>query len=75
MVFPAALLRQLVAAQIAHVLVLHGRKHQELHKAFDKGGFAGADRSHNADIDLPSCSGLDIFVYIKIVHKYTPLLC
>ena len=68
-------LRQLIPAQVAQVLILHCREHQQLHEPLYEGRFACADRPYYAYVNLSACSRLNILVYIKIVHKYTPLLC
>ena len=68
-------LGQLIPAQIAQVLILHCREHQQFHEPLYEGRFACADRPYYAYVNLSACSRLNILVYIKIVHKYTPLLC
>ena len=49
-----------------------GSIHQ-FHEALDKGRFAGSDRTYDAYVDFPVRSGLNVTVYVKIVHKNTPL--
>ena len=71
--FSRSALGQFIPADGAQMFVLHGRKNQKLHEAFDKGGFPRPHRPHHSNIDFSPGSGFNISVYIKIVHKNTPL--
>jgi hypothetical protein len=53
--------------------IVHARQHHQFHEALDKGRFAGSDRTYDAYVDFPVRSGLNVTVYVKIVHKNTPL--
>ena len=67
--FPGGGLGKLVTGAVAAVLVFYIRKHEGLHKFFDKGALSGTDRTDDADIDVAGSSGGNIAVNISIFHK------
>ena len=48
---------------------------EKFHKALNIGRFPCPNRTNHPNIDLAAGSRLDIAVYIKMIHKNTPLVC
>ena len=60
---------------LAGMDIFQPRKDEKFHKALNKGRFPCPNRINHPNIDLAAGSRLDIAVYIKMIHKNTPLVC
>ena len=63
-----AALGQLVPGPLPAVHVVDAGNDQRLHKPFDKGGFSGADRPHDADVDVALGPEGNILIDFAVFH-------
>ena len=73
--FPRRRLGKFIPGALAGMDIFQPRKDEKFHKALNKGRFPCPNRTNHSNIDLASGSRLDIAVYIKMIHKNTPLVC
>ena len=73
--FPRRRLGKFIPGALAGMDIFQPRKDEKFHKALNKGRFPCPNRTNHPNIDLAAGSRLDIAVYIKMIHKNTPLVC
>ena len=66
-------LGKLVEGSLTHIFAVYIGYHQRLHEPFYECGFARADGSHHAYVDIAACALGDIAVYI-FSHTNTPFM-